>query len=176
MASWSDVLGKILALASTGQGTRVGERVRGQACVCAPYLAFPPSTGLLQKAGSQRGLRLSMGLSPLDWCSGAPHWLGCCCQENTYSSALCSTNPNPCSRLSPAQTTGTLQLRCGTGLCCSCAFLSPSLLGLWPPPPPCQGRGLKFSMSAHLHHARTMPGPCPDHAQCLGESHRPGSP
>lgn len=123
--------------------------------VCSIFvLSVRPSTHStvpLQKADSQLGLSLSMSLSPL---AGVLRPRG----HLLIRAVLCPTNPNPCSLLSPAQTTWTLQLHCGIGLCWRRTFLSPSPLGLWPPPPPCQGRGLTFSRSAHLHHAWTMPG------------------
>lgn len=126
--------------------------------MCAPHLAFPscrstPSTMLFQKTdwGS-----VSPGAS-VHWVgSGAPHWLGCCCQEVTYSSALCCpTHPDPCSLLSPAQTMGTLRLHSGLG--CRHTFLGPSPFGALAPSHSLLGKGLEVQPVC-------SPAPCLDHA------------
>lgn len=75
----------------------------------------------------------------------SPSLAGCCCQEARYSSVL---RPAP-----QTQTLGSHLPKLHRTSSYRHTALSPSPFGLWPPPHPCQGRELKFSVPAHLYHA-----------------------
>lgn len=106
------------------------------------YSTFPPcsstpSTVLFQESASQLGLGLSVNLSSLGWCSGAPHWLGCCCQRPpTHPCCALSHKPKLCSLLSPAQLPGALAFAVGT-LCCRDGAQSSACLLTSTMPGPC---------------------------------------